>query len=468
MLDKILVLDMDTSGSIAIARRLRSSNIYCKILRGDASANDVMQEDPSGIIWVGDDKSLTSIDPAILKLGLPMLALSGAARALAVHLGAACESMLLTKAAETVTYDEAVLFEDVTDGERWFPSACKTHLPERLVSIARVNGSSVGFADNENKLYGLQFTIERNDPDGVIILTNFCRKICGCTAWWSAEAFVERTVTEIARIAEDRKVVCALSGGVDSSVCAMLGAKAVGERLIPVYIDSGLAKVNNDRQIEQFCKNTLKLELVRIDAKDTFLANLEGVLDKDEKFEIVSDTIREVLANSLGGETQNAFLLLGTNYSELLTDDACDSLSRNVPPFQSLIEPLIELFKDEVRDVGELLGLPHSLVHAQSFPTTGFAGRICGAADARTLELLRKADAIFSEEIERAGQERKLSQYYVSLEGCGGDTAVLRALTSGDNSQAARLPFDLIGRVAERIAEETPELKHVYYDFTAR
>jgi len=468
MLDKIVVLDMDSYGSIAIARRLRAQQIYCKILRGGSSAADIGREDPSGIIWVGSGKSIAPIDPDIIQMGLPILALGAASSLLANELGAGLEGAILENAAETVIYTNDILFENVSEGERWFPTAERMNLSANLVPIAKANGIAVGFCDRERPLYGLQFTIERNDPDGVVILTNFCLKICKCTEWWSPKAFIERTISEIARLADGRKVVCALSGGVDSSVCALLAHRAVGGRMTPIYIDSGLSRTGGDDHVESLCRNKLKIECVKVNARQAFLDNLRGVSNPAEKTAIVQDAYRKAFEVYLGEEMADACLVMGTNYSEILASRPNQDNYRHIPQFYTLIEPLLELFKDEVRSVGEILELPAPILCAQPFPMTGLAGRINGAVDEYLLALLRAADSILMEEVDRSGQDRKLRLYYATLESNNGITVVLHALTGGDKSQSARLPFDLLARIAERVEAEIPDVDNVYYDVTVK
>ena len=468
MLDKIIILDMDSYGSIAIAKRLRAQQIFCKILPGSAGEADIRKEDPRGVIWVGSDNPAFAVDPETIQMGLPILAIGAASHRLAQELGAGLEGVSLKNAAETVTYTRDALFENVSEGERWFPLAERIELPTNLTVIAKTEGFAAGFRDRERPLYGLQFTIESNDPDGLKILTNFCLNVCQCTEWWSPEAFIERTTADIARFADGRRVVCALSGGVDSGVCAMLAHRAVGAMMTPVYIDGGLSRTDNDTKIEMFCRNKLKMECVKVNARQAFLDNLKGVSDQERKIAVVQDTYRHAFEDYLGGETPNACMILGTNYSEVLSNPKNRDNYRHVPDSMPLIEPLVELFKDEVRAVGELLELPAPILHAQPFPMSGLASRINGAVSENLLTILRAADSIFSQEVDGAGQDRRLRLYYATLEAFQGVAVVLHAFTSGDKSQSARLPFDLLAKVAERIAAEVPGVGNVYYDVTAR
>ncbi|MDR1569560.1 MAG: hypothetical protein LBS72_03610 [Oscillospiraceae bacterium] len=467
MLDKILVLDMDTYGSISIARKLRSQHIYCKILPGDSAASEVAAQDASGIVWAGQESDLRPLDEGILNLDTPMLAVGAAALQLADMLGAQSDGSILTDTTAPVEYDAQLLFEGISSGERWFSRAERLTLSPNLMSIAKANGVDVGFCDKNRSLYGLQFSFERNDPDGVEMLANFCVQICGCTKWWSTEAFVERATSELARLAGNGLLICALSGGVDSSVCAMLCKRAVGSRMRPVFIDTGLMRQGEDRRIESFCRQQLNSDLTREDARELFLDRLKCISDPCGKEQAVNGAFWEALTRSVGCEAESATLVLGTNYSEVLDGDGSSDIDREYAPFRAVVEPLIELFKDEVRAVGELLGLPQSIIQMQSFPATGLAGRILGEVDAGRLNILRAADVIFQEEIEAAGQERRLRQYYAMLTDSRDTTLVLRALSGGEKATAARLPFDLLGRVVERVGADLPGVKHVYYELTA-
>lgn len=468
MLDKILVLDMDSFGSVAVARKLRSQHFFCKILPGDATISEICEQDACGIIWVGVEGDLRLLDRGVLELDIPLLALGAAACSLAEMLDGSSEGILLAETTACVQYDESqMLLQGLAPGDRWFARAERLELSDRMRPIAWANGGAVGFCDKKSSLYGLQFAIERNDTDGIRILNNFCQGICGCNDWWQPEAFIERASDELKRIAGDGYLICALSGGVDSSVAAVLCKRAVGDRLRPVFIDTGMLEADTDKRVETFCQDYLGVPLIREDARELFLERLKGMTDACGKETVVRDAFREVLLSRFSADVSDAALVLGTNYSEILeyggSYEPCDGYSA----FRAVVTPLSELFKDEVRNIGEALGLPAQLVQMQSFPKAGLAARILGEVTADQLDILRSADRIFNEEICAAGQDRRLSQYYAMLQYAQGTSVVLRALTSGEKATAARLSFDLLGRVVDRIGTDLPGVKHILYDLTA-
>lgn len=469
MRDMILILDMDTRSSIAVARKLRAQRVYCKIVPGETPLESVLEQDPSGLMWVGSASQSTQtrkFDARLLDSGIPILAMGVASRQMCVALGGSTQGAMLTETTAPVRYDAQLLFEDVSPGDRWFERAERLGLTGSMMVIAEANGCPVAFCTKERPLYGLQFHIERNDPDGMAILLNFALRICNCTAWWSAEAFIERAVEELARVAGEGKLVCAMSGGVDSSACALLAHRAVGRRAQCVFIDTGLMRKDEGDQIEGLYRGQLGLELTRIHAKDRFFARLKGVADQAAKERIVHDEFTRVLLSQI--QDEGGILVRGTNYSDILANRA--PTNEAPAPFQGLVEPLRELFKDEVRQVGELLGLPANIIHRQPFPSAGLAERILGEVNEERVNLLRSADAIFQEEVAATGQERRLAQYFAVLgdlpDSRFGPTIVLRAVVSGESGMAARLPYDMLERVVERLGQELPSIRRVLYDVT--
>ncbi|MDR0396179.1 MAG: hypothetical protein LBH66_02620 [Oscillospiraceae bacterium] len=472
MLDKILVLDMDSYGSIAIARKLRSLGVYSKILPGGAPLEAVAQENASGIIWIGRAQGHTEpVDERILSLGLPMLALGSASVTLAEMLGGSSEGASLTNATAPVEYDTAQLvFDGMSPGDRWFARAERLSLPPCAMSIASANGCAVGFCDKDRPLYGLQFLIEKHDPEGVTLLNNFCTRISRCTPWWSAEAFIDRATGELARLAGGAPLVVALSGGVDSTVCAALASRAVGSRLIPIMVRTGLHRgADVEKHADAFCRQNLGVELTVVDARERVYRALEGVTDSEAKAAAVRNVFRSAILEAAGPDARGMTLVLGTNYSEILQKNFSSRKNSGFDGFKGVVEPLVELFKDEVRAVGEQLGLPPAFVNMQPIAIEGLAARIEGEVTEPLVETLRAADAILREEIEAGGQDKRLHQYYAVLGKQSGDNAytlALMALATGDKAGAARLPYDLLERVVERVRRDLPCIGRVVYDLT--
>ncbi|MDR2656958.1 MAG: hypothetical protein LBB86_03925 [Oscillospiraceae bacterium] len=472
MLDKILVLDMDNYGSIAIARKLRAQGIYCKILPGGASLDAVAEQDASGIIWAGRaDGDAAPIDERILSLGLPVLAIGAASVALAKMLGGASKGAALTNTTAHVTYDPQMIFDGVAPGDRWFSRAERMELPDCMMPIAMSGGVAVGFCDKERPLYGLQFLIEKHDPEGVTLLNNFCTRISRCTTWWSTEAFIDRATGELARLAGDSPLAVALSGGVDSSVCAALAGRAVGSRLIPIMVRTGLHRSDIVKHVEAFCRQNLGVELIAVDAHERVFESLKGMTNQAAKEEAVRRVFRAAVAEAAGSNAADMTLVLGTNYTEVLQKGQPHQRG-GFPGFKGVVEPLVELFKDEVCAVGERLGLPAAFVNRQPIAIEGLAARIEGEVTQPLVETLRAADAILREEIETGGQDKRLRQYYAVLGRQTGDSAdspyalIIRALTTGDKAGAARLPYDLLERVVERVRSDQPGIGRVMYDLT--
>ncbi|GHU79185.1 GMP synthase [glutamine-hydrolyzing] [Clostridia bacterium] len=473
MLDKILVLDMDTYGSISIARKLRSQRIYCKILPGGASLADVVEQDASGIIWVGGAEGESKyIDERILSLDIPLLAIGSASVALARMLGGASHGAMLTNMTAAVSYDPQVIFEGVTPGDRWFSRAERLEISGSIMPIASANSCVVAFCDKERPLYGFQFVIEKHDPDGVTLLKNFCTRICRCTPWWSTEAFIERATGELSRISGDKPLVVALSGGVDSTVCSALAQRAVGNRLKPIMVRTGLHRSDIEKQVDAFCRQNLGIELIVVDAHQKVFEALKGKLDSASKSDTVRQVFRASVLEAAGDEASEMTLVLGTNYTEVLVADHSSHQRMEFKGFKGVVEPLVELFKDEVRAVGESLGLPSGFVHMQPFTLEGLASRIEGEVTEELVETLRAADSIFREEIETVGQDKRLQQYFIELGRMIGDptrhSLVLKALATGDKAGAARLPFDLLERVVERVKNDLPCIGRVLYDLTPK
>lgn len=479
--DFILVLDLGGPQAVTMARKLRNMNYYTEILSGKADIELLHRKAPRGILVVGGDNSgETDVFPrALLALGIPVLALGGAARLMANAIGAESEGTLLQESASQISFQPCELFDTLCDSDRYFERVDGYRLPEGYVPIAStIDGLVPAFADFEHNLYGLQFYAESNDPDGAIILSNFAEKICGCTPFWSVENYLDIEINYIREKIGDGKALMAISGGVDSSACALLMKRAIGDRLKCVFVDNGLLRDGEADLVTETFRNDLGFDLICINAGDRFINRLKGITDPTEKHRAVHNEFINVLSEVSHQLGDVEFLVEGTIYSDLLTDTPADEAYARRFNSGTLIEPIRMLFKDEVRKLAEMLELPAQLINRQSFPGPALAVRCTGEVSPEKLDLVRRADRIFSEEIMISGQDKKLSRYFVVLTDTktlgvrGGNGAyeyacVLRAVTQkGSSFSVGRLPYDVLEIAADRITAEVPGINRVVYDIT--
>ena len=477
MRDMVVLINLDGAACRSTARKLRAEHIYCKILPPEATGADVRAQEALGILLSGGDRGEAAFIPHLEELldsGLPVLGMGDAALTLCTHLGGSLGERADHAQVAQLHYDaEDPLFAQVEDGERYLPALRAMTPPEGATVIARAEAGALGIRDAGRPVYALAFQAEQNDPDGVQLLINFCKTICGCTLWWSNQTFMERARQEIERLAEGGEAVCALSGGVDSGVCAVLGNMALGHRLHCIFVDTGLLRKGEGDRVMAYYKGDVGLNLKRIDAGDMFLKALAGVRDPAEKEAIIFRLLKSILEKEVAALPGVRLILQGTNYS--------DTLSRKVqfplaPANESvrMAEPVRELFKDEIRRVGEELGLPTMIIQRQPFPGSGLALRILGEVTEERLNILREADAAFREEIEQSGQSKRLWQYYATLamDPLPGHEdryiVTLRAVQAAEGSAAtaSRLPYDLLERVCQSIRQRTPQVRRILYDLT--
>lgn len=477
----ILVLDFGGPQAQSMARKLRGQNYYCEVQPCDIDIETVRRKAPRGLLLAGgpgDD----GFDAEILRLGIPVLAMGYCARSMAKRMGAVCEGALLTGRASQITFLPCPLFDGLGDSDRFFDRIDALQLPEGFEPIATtVDGLIPAFANLEKNLYGLQFYAESNDPDGARILGNFAGTICGCAAYWSPEYYIDQEVAYLKDRIGDGRAIMAISGGVDSTVCAMLMQRVIGDRLRCVFIDTGLLRKGEPEMVAHAFRENLGLEPVVVDARAQMLDALRGITESREKRRVIQSVFSRILQEEAAAYPGTEFLVEGTIYPDLLNDAA--TKPGDAERFGSLkrIEPIRMLFKDEVRFVGETLGVPKELLNRQPFPGCGLAVRCIGEVNAEKLSLLREADAIFRAEIVEAGLDRKLTQYFAILtdmrvaglrDGRPSTeyACALRAVSSSDAASVtvAKLPYDLIERVVQRITSQVPGINHVLYDVTGK
>lgn len=473
MSDMIILIEADSKACRSMARKLRTEHIYCRILPATAMGEDVLASEPRGILLAGSDRGEVAAIPhldSLLATGLPVLAMGDAALALGQHLGCSLGEKSAEPGVFPVRFESAEdLFDGITANERYIPACRCMTLSAACHPIAQTEGGVLGFRAAGKSVYGLGFLPENNDPDGTRLLINFCTNICGCSLWWSRQVFMERAREDIlAACPDDTEALCAISGGIDSGVCAVLGNQAIGHKLHCLFIDTGLLRKEESDEVLSLYRDTLGLNVEIVDASQEILSALQGITIGRAKERIIHDLLQEIIRSEVQKLPQVKVLLQGTNYTDTL-DAPSDIHSDGL----TIVEPVRELFKDEIRRVGEDLLLPAAIIQRQPFPGSGLALRILSEVTEEKLSILREADAIFREEVEASGQNKRLWQYYATLADnpdpmSQGYIIILRAVQviDGNVAIAYRLPYDLLERTTESILSSLPAVGRVLYDFT--
>ena len=505
--DKILIVDFGSQVTQLIARRIREERVYCAIVpfqNAEAALRDMR---PKGIILSGGPASVLDKDaplapPALYQAGIPILGICYGEQVMARQLGGKVEGGHHREfgRAEVEVTKPSALTEGVWQvGQRypvWMSHGDRvTQLPEGFVASATsANAPIAMIADNRRKYYATQFHLEVvHTPHGAALLRNFVRKVAGCAGDWTMRAFKDEAIEKIRAQVGDGKVICGLSGGVDSAVAAVLIHEAIGDRLTCVFVDHGLLRLGEAEKVVALFRGHYNIPLIHVEAAEKFLGALDGVEDPEEKRKIIGKLFIDVFeaeAKKIGGAE---FLAQGTLYPDVIESvsfaggpSAVIKSHHNVGGLpermnMKLVEPLRELFKDEVRALGRELGLPEAFVGRHPYPGPGLAIRCPGAVTPEKLDILRLADEIFIEEIRRAGLYDDIWQAFAVLlpvrsVGVMGDFRTydyvvgLRAVTSTDGMTADFYPFDMafIGAVATRIINEVKGVNRVVYDVTSK
>ena len=502
-MDKILVLDFGGQYNQLIARRVRNEQVYAEIKAYNRiTPEEIKSAGYKGIIFTGgpnsvyDEKS-PHYDKGILNLGIPILGICYGEQLLAYMAGG--EIVSAENSSEygktTVFTTDNTLFEGVPhESICWMSHTdfVKT-LPEGFSVIAHTSKCPcAGICDEKRKLYGVQFHPEvAHTVYGTQILRNFVFNICCCKANWKMEDFLESSCEKYKRELAGKKVLLALSGGVDSSVAAVLLNKAIGDNLTCVFVDHGLLRKDEGDFVEQTFGKQFGINLIRVNAEDRFLSKLSGVTEPEQKRKIIGEEFIRVFEDEAKKLGKIDVLVQGTIYPDVIESGKGDSAVikshhnvgglPDVIAFEKIVEPLKELFKDEVREIGTKLGIPHKLVWRQPFPGPGLAVRVIGEITKDKLDVLREADAIFREEVENAKLENIVNQYFAVLTdlrsvGVKGDartygyTVVLRAVTTDDfmTAEWTRLPYEVLEKAGSRITNEIQGITRVVYDITSK
>jgi GMP synthase (glutamine-hydrolysing) len=499
--DLVLVVDLGAQYAQLIARRVREAHVYSEIVARSTPVAEMLARKPKAIILSGGPASVhvdgaPSIDPSLYEAGVPVFGLCYGAQLVARDLGGEVAETGRGEYGRTglTVAEPGVLFrEQPADQVVWMShfDTITQAPPGFRVLAATGDTPAAAFGDPDRAIYGVQFHPEvAHTERGQEILKAFLFDVAGCRPTWTNVSIIEESVAEIRAQVGSERVICGLSGGVDSAVAAALVHKAIGDQLTCVFVDTGLLRLDEAEQVEETFRRQFKIDLVHVKAGDRFLGALNDVIEPERKRKIIGETFIRVFEEVARDYDDAAYLVQGTLYPDIVEsgggDNAVIKSHHNVGGLPEdmnfeLVEPLRHLFKDEVRAVGEELGLPEEIVWRQPFPGPGLGVRIIGTITPERVEILQRADAIVVEEIRRAGLYREIWQSFAVLPavrtvGVMGDDRtyaypiIIRAVTSDDAMTAdwARLPYEVLERISSRVINEVPGVNRVAYDVTSK
>ena len=497
----ILILDFGGQYNQLIARRVRECNVYSEVVPFDITIEKIKEKNPKGIIFTGGPASVYGENSpkcaeGIFELGIPVLGICYGMQLMTYTLGG---NVARADKREYGTTDVSIdnsspLFEgfENTNGFLMSHTDFVEKVPDGFKNIGHTTSCPNAAMENREKnLYGIQFHPEVNSSiNGTQVIKNFLFNVCKCSGDWIISSFVEESITKLKEKIGDKKALCALSGGVDSSVAAVLLSRAIGKNLTCIFVDHGLLRKNEGDEVEEVFKNQ-DINFIRVDAKDRFLAKLAGVSDPERKRKIIGEEFIRVFEEEAKKIGAVDFLVQGTIYPDVIESGLGKSSviksHHNVGglpdyvDFKEIVEPLRDLFKDEVRKTGLELGMPENLVFRQPFPGPGLAIRVIGDITEDKLDILRDADSIFREEIANAGLHKSINQYFAVLTnlksvGVMGDertydyTVALRAVETTDFMTGvwSKIPYEVLEKVSSRIVNEVKHVNRVCYDITPK
>ena len=495
----ILVIDFGGQYNQLIARRVRDLNVYCEVVPYTKAIEEIKAKSPDGVIFTGGPNSVYAedapkIEKEVFELGIPILGLCYGMQLMAHSLGGEVKESSQREFGKTeFKLEENEIFKDIPkESIVWMSHVDKVvKLPEGFKIIGSTDNTEIAaMTDEKRKLYALQFHPEVNHSEyGIKMIENFLVNICNVKQEWTMANYAKKTIEDVREQVKDKKVLLALSGGVDSSVVAALLSKAIGDQLTCIFVDHGLMRKNEGDEVEEAFKNS-GMNFIRVNAKDRFLGKLKGVRDPEQKRKAIGEEFIRVFEDEAKKIGKVDFLAQGTIYPDIIESGVGDAAVikshhnvgglPDVVDFTGLIEPLRMLFKDEVRRLGRELGLSDVLVNRQPFPGPGLGIRVIGEVTEEKLEILRDADYIFRQELEKNKVEN-LSQYFAVLTenrtvGVMGDfrtydyTLALRAVHTTDfmTAEWVRIPYEVLDKVSVRIINEVDHINRIVYDVTSK